>query len=100
MNLIPVFELKEVEISKDAGEGLIIYAQQLSLINKDYPQCIEGEGKEADGRVFLRVESLDETFITTDLMESKSWSTFILYLCLTTVIFYSVLFVFPWLCAL
>ena len=71
-NLIPVFELKEVETSKDAGEGLIVYAQKLSLVDEDYPQCIEGEEKVVDGRVFLRIEGLDETFITTDLMESKS----------------------------
>lgn len=77
--LIPVFKLAEVEISRDDDEELIVYAQQLSLLDEDYPLYSGDKGEEdADAEqqyvsgVLLKIENRDETFITVDLMEIKS----------------------------
>ncbi len=76
--LIPVFKLAEVEISRDNGEELIIYARQLSLLDEDYPIYCGEKGEDADAEqqnvsgVLLKIENRDETFITMDLMEIKS----------------------------
>ena len=76
--LIPVFKVAEVEISRDDDEELIVYAQQLSLLSEDYPMCSGDKGKDAGADhqhvsgVLLKIENRDGTFITTDLMETKS----------------------------
>ena len=76
--LIPVFKLAEVEISRDDDEELIVYAQQLSLLDEDYPMYSGDKEEDADAQqqqvsgVLLKIENRDETFITVDLMEIKS----------------------------
>ena len=74
--MIPVFKLAEVEISRDDDEELIIYAQQLSPLDEDYPRD-KGEDADAEQQcnisgVLLKIENRDETFITMDLMEIRS----------------------------
>ena len=77
--LIPVFKLMEVEISRDDDEELIVYAQQLTLLDEDYPvHSTSGDKQEEDAEqqpvsgVLIKIENQDETFITMDLMEMKS----------------------------
>ena len=73
-----MFKLTGLEVSKDDGAELIVYAQQLSLLSEDYPKHSEGKGQEADDEhqhvcgALLKIENRDETFITTDLMDTKS----------------------------
>ena len=71
-NLIPVFQLTDVEVSKSDKEKLIVYAQKLlSVLDEDYPKFDGQKGEGDDGQVcgsLLRIENMDETFITTDLM--------------------------------
>ena len=68
----------EVEISRDDDEELIVYAQQLSLLDEDYPvRSTSGDKQEEDAEqqpvsgVLIKIENRDETFITMDLMEMK-----------------------------
>lgn len=74
-----MFKLAEVEISRDDNEELIVYAQQLSLLDEDYPMYGGDKQEDADTEqqhvsgVLLKIENRDETFITMDLMEIKSW---------------------------
>lgn len=73
--LIPVFKLAEVEISRDDDEELIIYAQQLSLLDEDYARDKEEDAdteQQHISGVLLKIENRHETFITMDLMEIKS----------------------------
>lgn len=74
-NLIPVFQLTGLEVSKDDDDELIVYAQQLTALAEDYSKFDDSEQKEADGEgekndgALLRIENMDETFITTDFTE-------------------------------
>ena len=73
-NLIPVFQLTGLDVSKSDSEELIVYAQHLSVLPEEYPKVVGGEGqKEADGiqiqGCLLKLENMDESFLSTDFVE-------------------------------
>ena len=63
-NLIPVFQLTG---SKSDSEEMILYAERLSVLDEEYPKS---DGEHAHGAL-LRIENVDETFITTDFIENE-----------------------------
>ena len=70
--LIPVFLVSEVEVSKNIAEELIVYAQKLSVLDEEYPQT--DDDKATDKCIcgaLLKIEGMDEEFITTDFMKNE-----------------------------